>query len=180
MKTVHICSILSLLPTSIILCACATLPQSDPHTVLDTTPPPLSGQRLEAAHLGEHLDIPVPGKVTVLDFWASSCPPCLKAMPELERLWQQVDKEKVVIIGISEDETDEVSRKTLAQEMTPPITFAMVWDDLEGAIQATYEVGGVVPATYVIDTKGRIRFFFDGSSGDMMRLEQAIEVLADE
>ena len=180
MRSIGICSAAMLTLSQIILGACASLPPSDPHIALDTIPKPLSGQRLEAGHLGEYLDIPVPGKVTVLDFWTSSCPPCLQAMPELERIWQRVDRDSVTIIGISEDETDADARQTLAEVVETPITFPMVFDSGEGWLQQVYQVGGIVPATYVVDKQGRVRFFFDGSPGDMARLEQAINALADE
>jgi peroxiredoxin len=41
-------------------------------------------------------------------------------------------------------------------------------------------VGGKVPSTFVVDKQGRVRFYFDGSDGDMQRLEQAVAVLMDE
>ena len=101
-------------------------------------------------------------------------------MPELEALWKRMDPNQVMFVGVSEDETDADARKTLKDVIPTPITFPMVFDTLEGTLQAAYQVGGYVPATYVVDKQGRVRFFFDGSEGDIARLEQAITYLIKE
>lgn len=42
-----------------------------------------------------------PGEVTVVEFWATWCGPCVKAMPHMEALWQETKDSKVNIIGVN-------------------------------------------------------------------------------
>ena len=160
--------------------ACASLPQTDPHSAVSQTIESTRGWRVEETHIGEAIPIPSPGKVTVLDFWSSSCEPCIKAMPELERIWQGVDQNVVQIIGVSIDTDDNLTRKTMAEEFSVQVTFPMIYDGKAARLQGAFRVGGTVPSTFVIDKQGNVRFYFDGSNGDMERLEQAVHALAKE
>ncbi len=51
---------------------CAALVATDPHAALGVEPRSVRGWRVEGGHVGESLEIPAPGKVTVLDFWSTS------------------------------------------------------------------------------------------------------------
>ena len=165
---------------SALLTACATLPRTDAHASLEQAPETTRGWRMEEGQMGKHLYIPAPGKVTVLDFWATHCKPCIAAMPGLESIWQRVDQDKVVVIGVSIDEDDALARKTMKEKFPVQVTFPMVYDGKAAKLQGIYKVGGAVPSTFVIDKHGRVRFYFDGSEGDMQRLEQAVAGLMNE
>ena len=165
---------------SIVLSACAALPQTDAHSALDQTTEATRGWRVEEGHVGEYLEIPAPGKVTVLDFWATSCKPCIAAMPAFESIWQRVDPALVQVIGVAIDEDDALARQTMREEFPVQVTFPMVYDGKAAKLQGIYKVGGAVPSTFVIDKQGRVRFYFDGSPGDMERLEQAVAALMEE
>jgi len=130
--------------------------------------------------VGEHLNVPALGKVTVLDFWSTSCKPCIASMPALEQLWQKVDRSRVEIIGVSIDTDDALTRKTMKEKFPVQVTFPMIYDGKSAKLQGIYKVGGTVPSTFVIDKSGRIRFYFDGSKDDTARLEQAINALINE
>ena len=122
-------TILALSTFSVVLAvSCASLPQTDPHSAVAQTIESTRGWRVEETHIGEAIPIPAPGKVTVLDFWSSSCEPCIKAMPELERIWQGVDQNSVQIIGVSIDTDDNLTRTTIAEEFPVQITFPMIYD----------------------------------------------------
>src|SRR5262249_34417401 len=62
--------------------------------------PPLAGQTID----GETLDLSaMRGKVVLVDFWSTSCPPCVASMPKLKRLHEELHGEGLEIVGVSAD-----------------------------------------------------------------------------
>ncbi|SRR5579871_2456389 len=92
-----------------------------------------------------------PGKVVMVNFWATWCPPCRYEIPELLQLKQEYG-DKLEIIGVSEDEDgpDGVIKFALAKNMSYPIVMAT------RDIVRSY--GGVpaLPTTFLINTEGRV------------------------
>jgi peroxiredoxin len=95
------------------------------------------------------------GKVVLVNFWATWCPPCRKELPSMERLWRLLKGEGFVVLGVIVDESsDEIYAFTAAMD-TPP-TFPLLLD--EGArVAQSWPVKGL-PTTFVVDKKGRIAF----------------------
>ena len=54
------------------------------------------------------------GKVVLVNFWATWCPPCRKEMPDLEALYQRFKNQGFVILGISDEEAGKV--KTVVRD----------------------------------------------------------------
>jgi peroxiredoxin len=95
------------------------------------------------------------GKVVLVNFWATWCPPCRKELPSMERVWQLLKNEGFVVLGVNVDESsDEIYAFTAGME-TPP-TFPLLLDEGARVAQA-WPVKGL-PTTYVVDKKGRIAF----------------------
>lgn len=89
------------------------------------------------------------GKVIVLNFWATWCPPCRYEMPSLERAWRKVKNEGVMIMAINMGESEEtIWEFTGVYSVSFPIPL-----DRDGAVIKNYPVVGL-PTTYVIDPKG--------------------------
>lgn len=92
-----------------------------------------------------------PGKVVMVNFWATWCPPCRYEIPELLELKKEYG-EKLEIIGVSEDDDgpDGVIKFVLAKNMDYPIVMAT------RDIVRSY--GGVpaLPTTFLINTEGRV------------------------
>ncbi|MFI3315619.1 MAG: TlpA disulfide reductase family protein [Rikenellaceae bacterium] len=86
------------------------------------------------------------GKFILIDFWATWCGPCRKAIPELNEL-QKKFADDLVVIGIS-DETEE---KILAME-SPVIEFTSA-QDTQARLKKLYEVKGI-PHSVLISPKG--------------------------
>src|SRR6188472_2093548 len=82
-----------------------------PFTVVD-----LDGKTISMADLK--------GKVVLVNFWATWCPPCRAEIPDLVKL-QEKYRDKLVVLGISEDEipADEVKAFVVAQKMNYPVVM---------------------------------------------------------
>jgi thiol-disulfide isomerase/thioredoxin len=91
------------------------------------------------------------GKVVLVNFWATWCPPCRVEIPELLQLKREF-KDRLEIVGISEDDDPpvEVLKFARQQGMTYPIVMAT------GELIGAY--GGVpaLPTSFLIDTQGRV------------------------
>ena len=90
------------------------------------------------------------GKVVLVNFWATWCPPCRVEIPEFIKL-QEKHRDRLQIIGISEDDDPETVREFVK---TAGINYPVVMATPE--LIAAY--GGVValPTTFVVDTEGRV------------------------
>ena len=95
------------------------------------------------------------GKVILLNFWATWCPPCVREMPSMERLYQQVGAENFKVIAVNQmEDIDQVFAFTGQLEVDP--TFEILFDS-NSLVSQQYGVRGL-PTTYLIDKKGKIRY----------------------
>ena len=91
------------------------------------------------------------GKVVVLNFWASWCPPCRFEMPDFEAAWKEYRDQGVVFVGVAVSDSEEDARSFAEQTgVTYPIGL-----DGEGVTSVAYEVTSL-PTTVFIDREGRI------------------------
>ena len=94
------------------------------------------------------------GKIIVLNFWATWCPPCREEMPELSQLQQEYQNKNVVVLGIAVDEVSLVKAFTQAT----PVSYPLVADENTG-MGLAITLGndqGVLPYTVIIDTNGKV------------------------
>ena len=107
----------------------------------------LSDLQGKAWHLQE-----LRGKVVLVNFWATWCPPCRESVGELKALTKKYPADKVVLISISVDENDAAWRKFVTDKK-------MVWlqyRDADGKMQRAYGVHSF-PTYMVIDGDGALR-----------------------
>ncbi len=97
------------------------------------------------------------GHLLVLNFWASWCNPCRLEARGLERTWEGYRSRGVQFLGINERDNDPAA---LAYQGEFDITYPSVFDPA-GSLADDYSLIGI-PATFVIDASGRIRFRFVG------------------
>ena len=91
------------------------------------------------------------GKVVVLNFWATWCPPCVEEMPSLNRLHEQLALQGGIVLGISVDEDGAAYEKFLQEHK---IRFPTHRDPSK-QISSAYGTF-MYPETYIIDRRGRI------------------------
>jgi peroxiredoxin len=95
------------------------------------------------------------GKVVLVNFWATWCPPCRKELPSMERLWRQFKDAGLVVLGVNVGETgDEVF--AFSNGLETPLTFPLLLDE-DSRVAQSWPVTGL-PTTYLVDKQGRIAF----------------------
>lgn len=95
------------------------------------------------------------GKVVLLNFWATWCPPCRREMPSMERLYQKLNGEDFTVIAVNQMETGDHVFAYTGQLAVDP-TFTILFDR-DSRVSNSYRVNGL-PTTYLIDKQGNIRF----------------------
>ena len=95
------------------------------------------------------------GKVVLINFWATWCPPCRKEMPSMERVYRNLKDKGFVVLAVNQwEDPDHVFAYTgqLSVDPTFPILF-----DRDSKIAEAYQVRGL-PTSYLIDPAGMIRY----------------------
>jgi thiol-disulfide isomerase/thioredoxin len=99
------------------------------------------------------------GRVVVLDFWATWCGPCLRAMPTTDAVVREFADRKVKLVAVNLEERPDQVKATLARHKLN-VTVAL---DTDGAISQRYSVTAI-PQTVVINRDGKIARLFVGDS----------------
>ncbi len=94
------------------------------------------------------------GKVVLLNFWATWCPPCRREMPSMERLYRAYLDDGFVVVAVSIDRapTGKVEAFVKKLELSFPVLH-----DRDERVARLYGIPGV-PASYVIGARGRIAY----------------------
>ena len=94
-------------------------------------------------------------KVVLLDFWATWCKPCLKAMPKIQELYDSYSDKGFVVLGISIDEDEDRIKKINRITNKLNISYPIFWD---AKITPAWHMLKVkaIPAMFLIDKKGQI------------------------
>jgi peroxiredoxin len=97
------------------------------------------------------------GKVVLINFWATWCPPCVEEMPSLERLHRALEEKGLVVLAPSVDDSVEAIEAFREEH---GLSFTVLHDrgaDVSHAYQ-TFKY----PETYVVDRNGILRWKFIG------------------
>jgi peroxiredoxin len=94
------------------------------------------------------------GKVVLLNFWTTWCPPCRVEMPAMERLYQAYRDDGLVVVAVSMDRSPADKVKAFVEELG--LNFPVLHDRDE-RVARLYSVPGV-PTSYIVDARGRIMY----------------------
>lgn len=113
---------------------------------------------------------PWQGKVLVVNFWATWCPPCREEMPEFSRVQTQLANKGVQFVGIGIDTPDNI----LAFQKSYPVSYPLLLGSY-AVMQATVALGNTasaLPFTVILDRNGRIVHTKSGklSEAELQRL----------
>jgi peroxiredoxin len=117
------------------------------------------------------------GKVVVVNFWATWCPPCVREMPRLVRVSETYRDQGLVVLGVNttyQDDPAKVRQFVRDNGVSYPILL-----DPEGAVSQLYPAR-LIPTTYLIDRNGRIVHTKVGEVDEATLNEQVQALLADE
>lgn len=109
------------------------------------------------------------GRVVLLNFWASWCPPCRDEFPSLERLQKKLGGKDFTVLAVAiSDSADAVTRFLGGRS---PV-FDILMDD-DSKVSTAFRARGV-PVTYLLDRQGRL---LAGKTGPQQWDSPAMEVL---
>ena len=101
------------------------------------------------------------GKVVLVNFWATWCPPCRAEMPSMQRLKQRMAGKPFVILAVDMAETEAEIRDFLKELKSTKIDFTILLDR-DGQSIKDWRVA-VFPTSYIIDADGKLRYSLLGS-----------------
>ncbi len=107
------------------------------------------------------------GKVVLVNFWATWCPPCRKEMPDLEALYGRFGSQELVVLGISDEEAAKVEPFIRERKVSFPVLL-----DPGRKVNEMFVVQGI-PKTFVYDREGKLV----AQSIDMRTQKQFLEML---
>lgn len=99
------------------------------------------------------------GKIVLINFWATWCPPCRAEMPSMQRLKDKMAGKPFVILAVDMGET-EAEVKAYIRQIKTDFTVLL---DKDGRALKTWKVFAF-PTSYVVDAQGRIRYGLYGAS----------------
>lgn len=97
------------------------------------------------------------GGALIINFWATWCIPCIKEMPDLEKLYKERKKDGLELLMINVKESKEVVKKYIEKG---GFSFRVLLDE-NGDVLREYQVFGL-PSTFFIDKKGIVQYYYMG------------------
>lgn len=126
----------------------------------------LPGLRGETVRLADYH-----GKVVLVNFWATWCPPCKAEMPALQKVYDRHRAKGFEIVGIDQAEGPAVV-EPFVKERNFTWTFAL---DLDGAFSRDLQVLGI-PMSFLVDRDGKVLYIWSGAL-DEASLERKLATL---
>ena len=125
-----------------------------------TNPTPLPDFNLPDVSGNQHNMSEWQGKIRVINFWATWCPPCLKEIPEFIALQEQYAAKGLQFIGIAIDDQEPVGEYLATIKINYPILISG-----DTGIGLAHQLGNIVdavPFTVVVNQQGQIIYRHQG------------------
>jgi cytochrome c biogenesis protein CcmG/thiol:disulfide interchange protein DsbE len=94
------------------------------------------------------------GRVVMIHFWATWCPPCVDEMPLLSRLYPELSGNDFEMLAVSVDAGDEDAVKIFMQRHNLQVPVLLNPDQSVAHLYGTYKF----PETYIVDRQGIVRY----------------------
>jgi len=107
------------------------------------------------------------GKVVLVNFWATWCPPCRKELPDLEALYQRFGSRGFVVLAVSDEDAGKVAPFVAAHQLTYPVLL-----DPGRKVNELLQISGI-PKSFVYDRSGKLA----AEAIDMRTQRQFLEML---
>jgi peroxiredoxin len=107
------------------------------------------------------------GKVVLVNFWATWCPPCRKEMPDLDALYRNLKDRGLIVLAISDEDAAKVRPYIQEHNVSYPILL-----DPGRKVNEAFQVEGI-PKSFVYDRNGKLA----AQAIDMRTKQQFLEML---
>ncbi|MBK6598483.1 MAG: redoxin domain-containing protein [Proteobacteria bacterium] len=100
------------------------------------------------------------GNVVILNVWGTWCVPCLREIPELVKLQQELASQRVALIGVSMDEASSISsmvepfRTKFFPEFRTYVRDSPDMDSMVSVVDSAWNE--ILPTTYILDRQGKV------------------------
>jgi cytochrome c biogenesis protein CcmG/thiol:disulfide interchange protein DsbE len=147
----------------------SSLPDESHQPAPDFTLTSLDGERYTLSKLR--------GKVVLVNFWATWCPPCRREIPDLSRLHTKYKDRDFMVLGISLDEIDPDQIRKFAKNYK--ISYPVLHGPRSELGEIAKSYGGIqaIPTSFLIDKQGNIRARYIGARSELMFSADIIRLL---
>jgi thiol-disulfide isomerase/thioredoxin len=152
---------------------CADAFDEDPAAYI-FTPGPAPKIALKST-AGEALSPASPGRVTLVEFWATWCKPCRKTMAGLDALYQDLRARDVAVVGIATDTGKDREKKVRKFLEKNAVAYPVAVDREESPAWEAYHVK-VLSTVYLVDRDGNLVKRWTGEI-DMDDVRRSVEAL---